>query len=271
MDLDVLKAQARALWALGDYREIAGLFMPAAEALVEALGVGHGQAVLDVAAGTGNVALAAARRGAVVTASDLTPRMLELGRARTEAEGLQLEWVEADAENLPFADASFDVVTSAFGAMFAPRPDVVAAEAARVLRPGGVFGMANWRFEGYVGRMATVMRRWRSRPATLPDPYSWGDETTVRARLRGLFEPIECRPGLLRWAFDSPAAYRTLWEQHFAPLIVARDAIGPEAVAALSDDLEALAAEYSGPDGGVEMDVAYLVVIARRPSSLSTA
>ncbi|MGH8902949.1 MAG: class I SAM-dependent methyltransferase [Egibacteraceae bacterium] len=263
MDLDALKAQSRALWALGDYREIAVLFMPAAEALVEDLGVGHGQAVLDVAAGTGNVALAAARSGATVAASDLTPRMLELGRARTEAEGLQVEWVEADAEDLPFGDATFDFVTSAFGAMFAPRPDVVVAEAARVLRPGGVLGMANWRLEGYVGRMATVMRRWRSRPAELPDPYSWGDEATVRARLRGLFEPVECRPGFLRWTFDSPAAYRTLWEQHFGPVIAARDAV-PEAISALSDDIEALAAEYSGPDGGVEMDVAYLVVIAQR-------
>ncbi|MGH8887515.1 MAG: class I SAM-dependent methyltransferase [Egibacteraceae bacterium] len=265
MDLDALKAQARTLWALGDYREVAGLFMPAAEVLVEALGIRSGQRILDVAAGTGNVALAAARRGAVVTASDLTPRMLELGRARAEAEGLQVEWVEADAEDLPFGDASFDVVTSAFGTMFAPRPDVVVAEAARVLRPGGVFGMANWRLEGYVGRLGSVMRRWRSRPSELPDPYAWGDEATVRARLGGLFESIECRSGCLRWAFDSPAAHRVLLERHFAPVVAARDAIGPEAAAALSDDLEALAAEYAEPGGGVDIDVAYLLVIAQRP------
>jgi SAM-dependent methyltransferase len=265
MDLDALKAQARALWARGDYREVAVLFIPAAEALVEALGIQAGQRVCDVAAGTGNVALAAARRGAAVTASDLTPRMLELGRARAEVEGVHVEWIEADAEDLPFADASFDVVTSAFGAMFAPRPEVVAAEVARVLRPRGVLGMANWRLEGYVGRLGAVMRRWRSRPTELPDPYAWGDESSVRARLGGLFESIECRPSCLRWTFDSPAAHRALLEQHFAPVIATRDAIGAEAAAVLSDDLEALAAEYSGPEGGVEIDVAYLLVTARRP------
>jgi ubiquinone/menaquinone biosynthesis C-methylase UbiE len=265
MDLNAAKAQTRALWALGDYRKVAGLFAPAAGVLVEALGIQSGQRVLDVAAGTGNVALAAARCGAVVTASDLTPRMLELGRARAQAEGLRVEWVEADAEDLPFANTSFDVVTSAFGAMFAPRPDVVVAEAARVLRPGGVLGMANWTREGYVERMVTVMRRGRSRPAELPDPYSWGDEATVRTRLGGFFKSITCRPSSIHWVFDSPSAHRTLLEQYFGPIIAARDTIGAEAAAVLSDDLEALGAEYSRPGGGVAIDAAYLLVIARRP------
>ncbi|MGH8905571.1 MAG: class I SAM-dependent methyltransferase [Egibacteraceae bacterium] len=265
MDIAELKNQARTVWARGDYREVARLLMPAAGALVQATGIRPGQRVLDVAAGTGNVALQAARLGAVVTALDLTPRMLELGMARTEAEGMQVEWVEADAEDLPFADGSFDVVTSAFGAIFAPRPDVVAAEAARVLRPGGLLGLAVWPAEGYMARMSAVARRWQPRPPDLPDPYAWGDDATVRARLKDRFEQVACLPGTLHWTFESPAAHRALLETSSPSHVSAAAAIGPEAAATMFDDLEALSAEYAQPDGSIAIDAAYLLVTARRP------
>jgi SAM-dependent methyltransferase len=273
MDLDAVKARARVIWALGDYRKISGLLAPGAEALVEVLGIGPGQRVLDIAAGTGNVALLAARRGAIVTASDLTPRMLELGQARAQAEraeGIEsvesIEWIEADAEDLPFPDASFDIVTSAFGAMFAPQPDVVVAEAARVLRPGGLLGMVNWVYDGYMARASAVTRRWWPRPAGLPDPYTWGDEPTVRARLDASFEHVACQPGSIRWEFDSPKAHRSLLETFSPSHSGARDVIGAEAAMAMLDACEALSAEYAGPDGSVRIDAAYLLVVARRRS-----
>ena len=143
-DVQPIKDIQKVMRSLGDYRELARQFEPTAVALVEACGVGPGIEVLDVAAGTGNLAVAAARRGARVVASDLTPRMVELGRERSAAEGLDIEWREADAEDLPFDDGRFDVAASSFGAQFAPRPQVAAAELFRVVSSGGTVGMANW-------------------------------------------------------------------------------------------------------------------------------
>ncbi|MFB3739478.1 MAG: class I SAM-dependent methyltransferase, partial [Candidatus Velamenicoccus archaeovorus] len=154
MDLEELKRGASTMWGLADYRPIARAIFPDAVALVEACGIRPGMAVLDVAAGTGNLAVAAARRGARVVACDFSPRMVEWGKARTAEEDLAVEWHVADAEALPFEDGRFDVVGSAFGAMFAPRPDVAAAELFRVAKGGGLVAMANWTPEGYSGRSA---------------------------------------------------------------------------------------------------------------------
>jgi ribosomal protein L17 len=137
------------MWSEGNYPAIAEVLMPVARALVDACAISAGQEVLDVAAGTGNVAVVAAEEGASVVASDLTPTLIDLGRARSAEAGLDIEWVEADAEALPFEDARFDCVTSTFGAMFAPRPEVVARELFRVVRPGNTVGMANWTPEGF--------------------------------------------------------------------------------------------------------------------------
>ena len=173
-----LKQRHRKMWASGDYPEMVTTFLlPLGPRLVEACGVGPGMRVLDVAAGTGNASIPAAQTGAKVTASDLTPELLEAGRARAEEQGVELEWVEADAENLPFDDESFDVVFSSIGAMFAPHHQEVADELIRVCRPGGTIGMLSWTPEGMIGPCSR--RSARSRPPPPPGaqpPPLWGSE-----------------------------------------------------------------------------------------------
>jgi ubiquinone/menaquinone biosynthesis C-methylase UbiE len=153
-----LKTRHRAMWASGDYASMVETFLlPLGPRLVEACGIGPGTTVLDVACGTGNASLPAAQAGADVTASDLTPELLEVGRRRAEAKGLTLEWVEADAEHLPFDDEAFDVVMSSIGAMFAPRHQDVADELVRVCRPGGTIGLLSWTPEGMLGALFRTM------------------------------------------------------------------------------------------------------------------
>jgi SAM-dependent methyltransferase len=186
-DAQPVKDSQKLMWSLGDYRELARPFEPAAVALVKACGVEPGMEVLEVAAGTGNLAVAAARRGARVVASDLTPRMVELGRERSAAEGLDIEWVEADAEDLPFDDGRFQVAASTFGAQFAPRPQVAATELFRVVRSGGTVGLANWTPRGYLGRQIEIASGYApAPPGEIPSPLAWGEPEVVRARLAGL-------------------------------------------------------------------------------------
>ena len=177
-----LKGRHRKMWASGDYPAMVETFLlPLGPALVQACGIGPGMRVLDVAAGTGNASLPAAQTGAEVTASDLTPELLEAGRQRAEAEGLELEWAEADAENLPFEDESFDVVMSCIGAMFAPQHQDVADELVRVCKPGGTIGMLNWTPEGMIGALFRAMGPFAPPPppGAQPPPL-WGGEDHVR-------------------------------------------------------------------------------------------
>src|SRR3954468_8183043 len=148
-----MKQRSRHVWGLGDYARLAELLEPAAQSLVDACAVSAGQEVLDVAAGNGNFAVLSAREGAGVTALDLAPNQVEIGRARSEAEGLSIEWVQGDAEALPFEDERFDCVGSVFGAMLTPQPKVVTREMFRVVRPGGTVGMANWTKDGFQARL----------------------------------------------------------------------------------------------------------------------
>ena len=170
------------MWASGDYPSMVETFLlPLGPTLVEACGIGPGMRVLDVAAGTGNASLPAAERGASVTASDLTPELLEAGRRKAESQGLELEWVEADAENLPFDDESFDVVMSSIGAMFAPNHQAVADQLVRVCRPGGTIGMLNWTPEGMIGALFRTMGPFAPPPPPgAQPPPRWGGEDHVR-------------------------------------------------------------------------------------------
>jgi len=220
-----LKGRHRRMWASGDYPSMVETFLlPLGPRLVEACGVGPRMTVLDVAAGTGNAALPAARAGADVTASDLTPELLEAGRQRAEAEGLALEWVEGDAEHLPFADGSFDVVMSSIGAMFAPHHEDVANELVRVCRPGGTIGMLNWTPEGMIGALFRTMGPFAPPPppGAQPPPL-WGNEEHLTELFgsRVDFRTLE-RDVLEITAFEHPHDYGEHFKARYGPTIAAR-------------------------------------------------
>jgi ubiquinone/menaquinone biosynthesis C-methylase UbiE len=266
-DIQPVKDIQKRMWSLGDYRELARQFEPTAVALVEACGVGPGMAVLDVAAGTGNLAVAAARRGARVVATDLTPRQVELGRERSAAEGLDIEWREADAEDLPFEDGRFDVAASTFGAMFAPRPQVAAAELFRAVRSGGVVGLANMTPQGYLGRQIAIASGYGPPPPeTIPSPLLWGEPEVVRERLGELAVSVELQPRVAPMRFASRQAAREFQERYNGPLIALRNTLPPERYAALMTDLDQLVDQFNqATDGTVAIDVEYLLVVASKP------
>jgi ubiquinone/menaquinone biosynthesis C-methylase UbiE len=266
-DAQPVKDIQKLMWSLGDYRELARPFEPAAVALVEACGIGPGMEVLEVAAGTGNLALAAARRGARVVASDLTPRMVELGQQRSAAEGLDIEWGEADAEELPFEDGRFQVAASTFGAMFAPRPQLAAAELFRVVSSGGTVGMANWTPQGYLGRQIEIAAGYAPPPpGEIPSPLAWGEPEVVRERLAGLAGSVELQPQMVPTRFDSKQAAREFQERYNGPLIALRNSLPPERYAALMGHLDELVDQFNqATDGTVAIDVEYLLVVARKP------
>jgi SAM-dependent methyltransferase len=212
-----LKARHRTMWASGDYPSMVDTFLlPIGPRLVEACGIAPGASVLDVAAGTGNASIPAAQRGARVTASDLTPELFEAGRRRAEAEGVELEWVEADAEHLPFEDGSFDVVMSAIGAMFAPHHQATADELVRVCRPGGTIGLLSWTPEGMIGGLFRTMGPFAPPPPPGAQPAPlWGDPDHLRALMgdRVDFHTLE-RDVLDVTAFRRPQD----WGEHFKSL-----------------------------------------------------
>jgi SAM-dependent methyltransferase len=220
-----LKARHRAMWASGDYPSMVETFLlPLGPRLVQACGVGPGMRVLDVAAGTGNASIPAAQAGADVTASDLTPELLEAGRRRAEAEGLALEWVEADAERLPFADESFDVVMSSIGVMFAPHHQPVADELVRVCRSGGTIGLLSWTPEGMIGALFRTMGPFAPPPppGAQPPPL-WGSEEHLTELLgdRVRFGTLT-REMLEITAFEHPHDYGEHFKARYGPAIAAR-------------------------------------------------
>ena len=220
-----LKARHREMWASGDYPSMVETFLlPLGPRLVEACGIGAGMSVLDVAAGTGNASIPAAERGASVTASDLTPELLEAGRGRAESSRVELEWVEADAENLPFEDESFDVVMSSIGAMFAPHHQDVADELVRVCRPGGTIGMLNWTPEGMIGALFRTMGPFAPPPppGAQPPPL-WGGEDHVRELFGDRVEWRTLEREMLEiTAFERPHDYGEHFKAKYGPTIVAR-------------------------------------------------
>lgn len=253
------------MWSLGDYTRVAQRLEPYAKRLADACQIASSQRVLDVAAGNGNFAVAAAERGATVTASDSSPRMLELGRARTAA--LDIAWSEGDAEGLPFPDASFDVVASVFGAMFAPRPERVARELFRVCRPGGLVAMANYSPDGFLGGITALFGRFSTPlPFALPSPFEWGQALVVRERLGGFASTMEIDELELTMTFDTVPAAVDFWEETNAPMVALRMRLTPEQYAACRRELAELMAAMSRPGGsGIELSNAYVQVLARKP------
>jgi SAM-dependent methyltransferase len=253
------KARQRAMWALGDYHQFArSALWDLGPLLVEACGIGSGQRVLDVAAGTGNVAIRAAEAGADVVASDLTPENFEAGREEASAHGVQLEWVEADAEDLPFADAQFDAVTSALGAIFAPRQQRVADELLRVCRPGGVIGLIAIVPSGAVLDLFEIFARYEQTPMLAARaPLQWGREGYVR----GLFGARVSSLTLERRSFEpSPLADVELLKTHHPAFVALYRSLAdqPLRAAELDRELGELARRWQ--DQAQEM----LLIVARK-------
>jgi SAM-dependent methyltransferase len=264
-----LKARHRAMWGSGDYPLMVDTFLlPVGERLVEACGIGAGVRVLDVAAGTGNASLPAARRGADVTASDLTPGLLAAGRAQAEAEGLELDWVEADAEQLPFPDGSFDVVMSAIGVMFAPHHQAAADELVRVCRPGGTIGLLSWTPEGMLGALFGTMKPYAPAPppGAQPPPL-WGGEEHLRGLLGDSveFRTLE-REVLEITAFRRPQEYAEHFKAYYGPTIATRANAEREGRAGEFDDaLRAFCDEWNrGTADEARFEKEYLVAVGTK-------
>jgi ubiquinone/menaquinone biosynthesis C-methylase UbiE len=264
-----LKARHRSMWASGDYASMVETFLlPLGPRLVEACGIGPGMRVLDVAAGTGNASLPAAQRGASVTASDLTPELLDVGRRRAEAEGLELEWVEADAEHLPIADESYDVVMSSIGAMFAPHHQDVADELVRVCRPGGTIGLLSWTPEGMVGALFRTMGPFAPPPPAGAQPAPlWGSEQHINELFgdRVTWTTLE-REMLDITAFDHPRDYGEHFKARYGPTIAARaNAQRNEREAEFDAALDAFCDEWnSGTPEAARFEKEYLLAVGSR-------
>lgn len=255
------------MWSLGDYSRLAEVLEPHAEALADACDMQAGTAVLDVAAGNGNFAIAAARRGALVTASDLTPRMVELGRARTANAGANIQWAEADAEQLQFANRSYDVVASVFGAMFAPQPQLVASEMFRVARPGGLVAMANYSPGGFLGRMSDLIGSYSTHSAfELPSPFLWGDADELRRRFAGLAASFEITHRRLSFQSSTVEGFIKFWEETNAPQNALKAMLPPDAYQRLIVEALALIDELNESTiGQVKLSSPYIIVVARTP------
>ena len=263
-DYAEIKAGARRVWSMGDYSKIEKLTFPASRELIDACAVSAGQEVLDVAAGTGNFALLAAAEGASVVASDLTPKLMERGKERAAAEGCEIDWVEADAEQLPFEDASFDCTASVFGAMFAPRPEFVAKELFRVTRPGNTVGMANWTPDGFSGRMFALWNEYLPRPEGVPPPTHWGVEHVVEERFGALAASLQCERRTVPLEFDSVEVMMDHFAQN-GPQVAALQAQGEDRYGEAMDRFRGLIAEFDQAEGDtVSIGSEYLLIVARR-------
>lgn len=259
------KARQRMVWSAGDYDSIAELFWEVGAVVTESAAIEPGMTVLDVATGTGNAAIRAAEAGAEVVGLDLTPELFENARRRAQAAGVSVDWVDGDAEALPFDDASFDRVVSAFGVMFAPRHDVAASELVRVCRPGGRIVVANWTPEGFVGRMFATLGGYLPPPPVIASrPTLWGEAAHVRALLGGqVLLTLERRTVELH--APSAEALMSRQQERFGPLIIAQRLLEPERYEALLADLRALlATEHSG-EGEVRIASEYLLAVGHKP------
>lgn len=264
-DLDQLKSRMKATWMAGDFGRIASFTAQEGENFVARLGIKAGSKVLDVACGTGNTAIPSARAGADVVGVDIATNLLEQARERAAAENLSIRFQEGDAENLPFPDNAFDAVVTMFGAMFAPRPEKVAAELMRVCRPGGVIAMANWSPQGFVGQNFQVMAKMVP-PPPIPSPLLWGDEAIVRQRLGSGTKEISCvrQYANFRYPFP-PKEVVGLFRQYFGPTQMAFARLDESGQAALAAQLEALYHEHNiSQNGGTEVRGEYLDVRAIR-------
>ena len=260
--------RARAVWSSGDFDAIAQRIWSVGDELVEKVGIGADERVLDVACGTGNVSIPAAAKGADVTGLDITPKLLENAQRNAEKFGVEVNWVEGDAQDLPFDDNTFDVLVSTFGCMFAPDHAKTAAEIVRVLKPGGRFGVVAWRPEGNIGKFFLTIAKYAPPPPEgFQPPPLWG----VRDHVTEIFAPtgaeLAFEDGAAHWRFESAGDTVEEYSEKFGPIVMLRPQL--EADGRWDDllvDLEALFKEVnSATDGGVEFDGAFLTTQGTKP------
>jgi ubiquinone/menaquinone biosynthesis C-methylase UbiE len=265
-ELETLKSKLKATWMAGDFGQIAKSTASGAADFIKRLNLQPGMKVLDVACGSGNLALPAARAGAIVTGVDIAPNLIKQARENAEREGLKIQFDEGDAEALPYEDASFDAVVTMFGAMFAPRPELVAAELKRVCRPGGFIAMANWTPTGFVGRMFKTVSSHYPPPAGMPPPVLWGVDATVRERLQAGISKLETNERTITFKFPfPPAEVVEHFRKYFGHVQKAFGALDESGQAALRRDLEQLwTGNNRATDGTMLGDSQYLEVIAVR-------
>ena len=267
-DLAAIKQRQQATWASGDFAVVGVTLQIVGELLAEATDVRAGERVIDIAAGNGNATLAAARRFARVTSTDYVPALLEKGRARAAAEGLAIDFREADAEALPYLDASFDVALSTFGVMFAPDQARAAAEIQRVVRPGGHIGMANWTPEGFIGQLFKAVGKHMPPPAGLASPLLWGNEDHVRQLFGADALQARITRKMFNFRYASPTHFVHVFRDYYGPLNRAFAALAPNAANALEQDLLALIDRFNtaGPDSMVA-PAEYLEIVLTREAA----
>jgi len=264
---DVLSARTKATWMAGDFGKIAQSYAPGATEFITRLNLQPGNQVLDVACGTGNLTIPAARTGAKVTGIDIAPNLVEQAQAWARLEGLTVAVEEGDVEQMPYADGAFDVIVTMFGAMFAPRPERTAEELIRVCRSGGRIVMANWMPDGFIGKMFKINGKHVAPPAGgPPSPLLWGDEKTVKERLSNGTVAVNCVPRTITFNFPfSPAATVEYFRTYYGPTVRAFGTLSADAQEALRSDLEQLWTQHNrGPEGTTVVDSTYLEVTAVR-------
>jgi ubiquinone/menaquinone biosynthesis C-methylase UbiE len=264
-EFDDLKTRLKTTWMTGDYDLFSRFLEKDAEQFFLRLGVTAGTRLLDVGCGAGQLALIAARVGAQVTGCDIATNWLEKARARAAAEGLEITFEEGDAESLPYEEAQFDAVISLFGAMFAPRPDLVAAELTRVCRPGGMIAMANWTPGGFIGQMFKTIAK-HIAPSGMPSPVLWGDEATVRERLREGIADLKCERRVYHFDYPfSPDAVVEFFRTNYGPMSRAFASLDGDEQETLRSELVSLWSTHNkAVEDSTRVDAEYLEVIATR-------
>jgi len=265
-DLNALKARQHGAWSSGDYAVVGTTLQIVGEELCEAIDIRAGQKVLDVAAGNGNATLAAARRWCDVVSTDYVPSLLERGQLRAKADGLKVEFKQADAEALGFDDAAFDVVMSTFGVMFTPDQDRAAAELLRVCKRGGKIGLANWTPEGFIGQLFKTLGKHLPPPAGARSPALWGTEARINEMFAASAAAIKAERRHFNFRYRSPEHFLDVFKSYYGPMLKAFAALDPANQQRLRDDILALIATMNrANDGTMIVPSEYLeIVIVKR-------
>ena len=264
-DYSAIKSKQNAAWASGDYARIGVTLQMTGEQLAEALDMPVDAKVLDVAAGNGNASLAFARRGCVVTSTDYVDALLTRGRARAEAEGLEMAYQTADAERLPFEDGCFDAVVSTFGVMFAPHQAAAAGELIRVCRAGGKIGMANWTPDGFVGQLFKTLGRHVPPPSGVMSPARWGNRPWLEESFGASAHSIMVTERSFTFRYRSPDHFIEVFRTYYGPVHKAFLALDPAGQLALEDDLRELVARFDrGTDGSTRVSSDYAEIVVTR-------